>query len=484
MFNEYMIKEHLNDVTFYIAVNYWYVFLIIALLFFLLSVKIFKDKVVLKHHIERLNTFFEQLSTFNSLDKLEDFITANVKVFEANYLALYVKRGEIYILQARSVDEESYFPPRLYKKDIIEYLKQGSLHRYMILSSQEDSLMVLLSKNKIDLDQYRGFLKTLLALYDEIGHRQKEQGIAHVSGASQEMLASMMRLQYGTETFLRFMVSLLLKIDGLSGVKLINRTNPTKAKVFKQPEEGRYHKRFYIRNTPYIVDIYSQKPIDQETMTQVGAFLDLAGSYFEHASENSKMVQNYIQFLKLANQALEMQSPYFKNHSEKVRIAAIEIAKGLFLDEKSIDTVALGAKLHDIGMVGKIEAFLDSKKIDKQTLDLIHYHPIIGGILVEPISHVYNIAPIVRYHHERYDGTGYPYGLKGKDIPILAQIVALAEFYVGITSPRAYREALDHQRAVQVIEKEKNRLVEESVVLAFLEAAATIKKKIDLLDVK
>lgn len=480
MLDRMALQEKLDDIVFFIAVNFWYIFLIAAVIFFLLSIKLFKDKVHLKLRFERFNKAFGELSSLKKISQIENFIIQSKKLFEADAMALYVRRGDLFVLQA--ADEDVPFESRLYKKDIVPHTKSGRYNLYMIESYDENAVLVIASKKSVHLESFEGFARMMLAYYIEATRLFEEHSLSNVSSASQEVLSSMMRFQYGTETFLKFVISLLLKTENATGIVLINKDRPDRVKVFRDPKKGRFKKRFYIRNTPYILELFTDKPLSGEQMSEIGSFLDMAGAYFEKASENSKMVSNYINFLRLSNRALELQSKYFKDHSKKVRLVAVEIAKNLFLDEHSIDTVALGAELHDIGMVGKIESFLDSKKIDKKELDLIRYHPIVGSVLVEPIGHVYNIAPIIKYHHERFDGTGYPYGLKGKEIPVLAQVVALAEYYVGITSPRAYRAAKSHEEAVRDIEGQRDRLAESNVIDAFLESADGIKKKIEILN--
>jgi len=482
--DRYMLEQKVDEVLFFIAVNFWYIFLAFAILFFFLSIKLFKDKARLWGRFRRFNAFFKELATRKKEGEIEQFLIDNKDIFGADAVALYIRRGDIFILQASSEGGVVDFKNRIYRRDVIEEIKEANRYRYMVESEDGQALLALYAKREIDIEEVRGFIQSVLAYYLKAAQAWKEHTISNLSTASKEMLSSVMRMQYGTETFLKFVISLLLKIDGVTGVMLINKNQPKKAKVFRYPEKGEYKKRFFIRNTPYILDIFSTKPLEREEIVRIGSFLDLAGSYFENASENSRLIHNYINFLRLSNEALELQSPYFKNHAKKVRIAAVETAKALFLDERSIDTVALGAELHDIGMVGKIESFLDSRRIDKNELDLIRYHPIVGSILVEPISHVYNIAPLVKFHHERFDGTGYPYGLKGKDIPVLAQIVALAEYFVGITSPRAYRRALEFGEAIVELKKQRNRLVDGGIIDAFLEVADGIKKKIELLDAK
>lgn len=477
--------EKMDDVIFFIALNFWYIFLIVAIIFILLSIKLFKDNAVLKFHFRNHNRAFKRLATLKKIGDVEKFLSEYQKYIGVKGIAIYLRRGDIYVLEAQSSDSEDVeIENRVYKKDIKKFNKGDKYIVYSLESCGEKALLKIYSKKEVAIEEIEGFLMMLLSYYLRLNELHQEINLSSVIDSSQNILTNIMGFQYKTQTFLKFVGSLLLKTTKATGMILKNREHPAKMDVFKYPKSHKFKKAFYIRNTPYILEIYTNAPLDAKQIAEIGAFLDLAGGYFENMDANSKMVANYLNFLLLANRALELQSPYFKDHAKKVELVSVEIAKNIFLEEKHIDLLRIGARLHDIGMIGKIEHFLDSKKIDKKELDLIRYHPIVGSVLVEPINNIYPIAPIIKYHHERYDGGGYPYGLKGKDIPLLAQIVALAEFYVGLISPRAYREPFSHEEAVEKIAKEKNRLVEASVIQAFLDSADKIYKKLQIMEVK
>jgi HD-GYP domain-containing protein (c-di-GMP phosphodiesterase class II) len=475
------LKERLSDLLFFIGVNFWYLFLLAAVLFFLLAVKSFKDRVNKELEIDNLGHWLAYLAKIDKLHDLENHLLNLKNYFGVDGTALYAKRGETFVLEASDLESVA-LPSRLRKKEIAEQKKIGGKYVYTILSPTQNTLFVIVSKKEFEIETYKGFVQAGLSLYEKLTALHKEHNISTLSTASQEVLANIMKIQFTGEMFLKFVVSLLKKRLQTQGIALKRKDNPSKVLYFGDPKNSVMQKRFFIRNTPFIMEIYRNKPLSEKEIVEVGSFLDLAGAYFENASQNSKMVQNFIKFLKFSVKAIELQSPYFKNHSEKVRIVATEIAKSLFLNDKEIEEIALGAYLHDIGMIGKLENFIDKRHVEQKELELIRYHPVVGSVIVEPIAHVYAIAPIIKYHHERYDGSGYPYGLKGKDIPLSAQIVALAEYYVGITSPRAYREAMSHEAALRDIEGKKDRLVESGVIEAFLESEASIKKKLDLLD--
>jgi HD-GYP domain-containing protein (c-di-GMP phosphodiesterase class II) len=162
-----------------------------------------------------------------------------------------------------------------------------------------------------------------------------------------------------------------------------------------------------------------------------------------------------------------------------VQIVAVETAKSLFLGQEDIDNIAIASEIHDVGMVGNLEVILKEGKIDDK--DVIKQHPLIGALMVEPINHIYDITDIIKYHHEKIDGTGYPFGVAGNDFPVNAQVLALAEFYAGITSDRSYRKGKTHEEALEEIKNLVGSFFEKTLVDGFLEVEKTIKIKIEKL---
>ena len=483
MHNEELLKEHINDLIFYIAINFWYVFLLLAIIFMLVMIKFLKDYLNLQLRVKRVNSeILEPLAKVQNSEEMQNLLTRVDSFFSLVVSGFYVKRGDIYFLDIFShEDKEVVLPQRIYQKDIVEEEKSDSCIRYIFMA--KEVLLVVYTKNGLDIEYDKGVFDLFAAYYEKIVTRIHRNALEMAQERSKDIMKQFLNIRSTTETFLEFVVSLLHKKADAQMVVVGNQENK-KEKTFRFGMNPVHKKRFFIRNTPYIVDIYTQQPLAQDIIDEIGKFLDVAGSYFENVDRDSKMVQNYIEFLRFWVQSLEMQSRYFVNHSLKVKTVSIEIAKNLFMDEKNITRISLGAELHDVGMIGKISSLLDKSNVEKSKLDLVKYHPVIGGMLVEPINGAYPIVDIIRYHHERYDGRGYPYGISGKDFPINAQIVALAEYYVGITSARAYRPAVSHEKALEKIQMQKDMLVQERIIDAFIEGAETIKKKLDLIDAK
>ncbi len=167
--------------------------------------------------------------------------------------------------------------------------------------------------------------------------------------------------------------------------------------------------------------------------------------------------------------ALEARDSYTVGHSQSVAEIIAGMAALLGEPEEKIERISLGGKLHDLGKIGVRDSILlkPGKLTDKE-YDHIKQHPVIGAKILEPIPSLSDIVEIVLHHHERFDGKGYPEGLKGNDIPLWARIAAVADTYNALTSDRPYRKGISHAKALNIIEDVKgSQLCTESVELFF-----------------
>jgi putative nucleotidyltransferase with HDIG domain len=153
--------------------------------------------------------------------------------------------------------------------------------------------------------------------------------------------------------------------------------------------------------------------------------------------------------LGLAN-ALEAKDVYTRGHSERVAALARRIALGAGVPPAGADVIAQAGLLHDLGKIGIPEGVLRKPgPLSDEEWVLMRRHPIVGAQIVAPLEFFAEGAVIVRHHHERHDGSGYPDGLRGELIPLGARIVAVADVYDALTSDRAYRPRLARAEAVR-----------------------------------
>lgn len=170
---------------------------------------------------------------------------------------------------------------------------------------------------------------------------------------------------------------------------------------------------------------------------------------------------------------LEDKDPYTKGHSDRVSTYATLIARGCGMSAQEVEHVADCALLHDIGKLGI--RYEDLNKVDPLSdaeYEMFKSHTTRGKWMLEPIAFLHDLIPGVYHHHERWDGKGYPVGLKGEDIPLVARILAIADTYDAMTSHRSYRRALPHDVAVREIQAFSGAQFDPRLVAIFVDAIA------------
>jgi putative nucleotidyltransferase with HDIG domain len=173
--------------------------------------------------------------------------------------------------------------------------------------------------------------------------------------------------------------------------------------------------------------------------------------------------------LGLAN-ALEAKDPYTRGHSERVSALSRGLASALGLAPGIIDIVGQAGLLHDIGKIGVPEAILQKRgSLSFEEWQIMRGHPVIGAQIVAPFEFFEGAARVIRHHHERWDGSGYPDGLVRDDIPLEARIVAVADVFDALTSARSYRPALTRDAARALLRQEAGRTLDATIVAALLD---------------
>jgi putative two-component system response regulator len=155
----------------------------------------------------------------------------------------------------------------------------------------------------------------------------------------------------------------------------------------------------------------------------------------------------------LAN-AIEAREEGMRGHCERLTLLAMRLALSVGLGEEEVETIRLGALLHDVGKIGIPDSvLLKADALSEEETTLMRKHTVIGDNLLEPIELLAAVRPIVRHHHERWDGLGYPDGLAGEDIPFGARIMAVADAVEAMSARRVYREPLSEPEIVRELER-------------------------------
>jgi len=162
----------------------------------------------------------------------------------------------------------------------------------------------------------------------------------------------------------------------------------------------------------------------------------------------------YVGIVATLIEAVEAKDRFNRGHSRRVAELAGRFAKILSLPRREAELLETGAKLHDIGKIGIPEEILNKPgRLTDQEFDVIKSHPVIGEQILLPLEFLADARPIVRHHHERWDGSGYPDGLKGAEIPRPAAILSICDAYDALTSDRPYRPGLPAIEALAILEK-------------------------------
>lgn len=197
--------------------------------------------------------------------------------------------------------------------------------------------------------------------------------------------------------------------------------------------------------------------------------------------ENTRLYKNirdnYLKTISSFAMAVEAKDKYTHGHSENVMKYTMILARHLKLSKKEIEQIKYAGLLHDIGKIGVDEAILNKPgKLTNEEFEQIKKHPVIGAHIISNVPFFKSLVPLIRHHHEFYDGTGYPDELVGNQIPFGAQILSVADAFEAMTSNRPYRKAMPYEKAFSILIEEKNKQFSSIVVDAFIDALKVGKR--------
>ncbi|MEG6520989.1 HD domain-containing phosphohydrolase [Desulfotomaculum sp. 1211_IL3151] len=177
----------------------------------------------------------------------------------------------------------------------------------------------------------------------------------------------------------------------------------------------------------------------------------------------------YLETIAALVTAIDAKDKYTRNHSKNVSRVAVALAQELKLSTQEIQTIEYGALLHDIGKIGIPEAILNKNgKLAQEEYEIIKSHPVIGVTILQPVDFLQSTSAIIRHHHERIDGRGYPNGLIGEDIPFEARIVSIADAWDAMTSDRSYRKGMSKEQALWELQNNTGSQFDAYMVKAFV----------------
>ena len=224
--------------------------------------------------------------------------------------------------------------------------------------------------------------------------------------------------------------------------------------------------------TVYLGSVRAASPQLVSALSTVAA---VAAAAVRNSGLVRRMEKNYFATIEALTAAVEARDPYTRGHSKRVTEFAVALAERFHLSAADMRNLRYGAALHDIGKMGIHGHILNKKsRLTREEYDVIKQHPSLGERIIEPIDFLQGARPIVRSHHERFDGTGYPDGLRDEEIPFLARIAAVADFFDALTSDRAYRKAYTVDETNLIIKEGIGREFDPVVAREFLEVSGRL----------
>jgi hypothetical protein len=196
------------------------------------------------------------------------------------------------------------------------------------------------------------------------------------------------------------------------------------------------------------------RPFRRDDAKQVSVLTAFAGGVYTRLQLAMQLESHYTKTLEALASALEARDPYTQAHTSRIRDMAVALAVAVKVPSDVKRAVRLGAILHDVGKIGISDTILHKPgPLDDEEWKIMRNHPEIGERMLEGIDFLHPALPVIRHHHERWDGKGYPDGLAGEDIPVGARIVGVCDAFDAMTSDRPYKKAMSVKDALAEIVK-------------------------------
>lgn len=221
-----------------------------------------------------------------------------------------------------------------------------------------------------------------------------------------------------------------------------------------------------------VITTYTSEPRDftQEEIDLISTFASQASIAIENAKLYAEMKRQYLSMVMALAAAIEAKDSYTHGHSTKVMEYAVKISMEIGLSDEEIETIRYAGLLHDIGKIGIKDVILSKQgKLTEEELQELHKHPEYGANIMERVEMLKEIAPLTLYHHEKYDGSGYPLGLKGSQIPLGARILAVADTFDAMIADRPYRKAFPFSHVQKEMQKAAGTQLDPEIVNIFFE---------------
>lgn len=225
---------------------------------------------------------------------------------------------------------------------------------------------------------------------------------------------------------------------------------------------------------------YIKKPFNPAELEMI---VEAGLEYMQLKKDNENLVNDLKELfsgtIRAIIEALDAKDSYTLGRSRRVTYYSLKLAEKLNLNDVERGKIELAGLLHDIGMIGVSDDVLfKTERLTEEEFQEIKLHVDHGVKILEDIKQLKDVITIIKYHHEHFDGNGYPYGIKGEEIPVSSRIISIADAYDGMVSNRAYREAMSPEQALEVIEKLSGKQFDPILVMKFKEILPNLLQEI------
>jgi len=218
----------------------------------------------------------------------------------------------------------------------------------------------------------------------------------------------------------------------------------------------------------------SSQPYTSDDQVILSTLANQTAVAIENARLYEELEETFVQTISALANAIDVRDTYTSSHSQRIADWAVAVARDLGCSSEEVRNIYWGGLLHDIGKIGIPDDILKkSDHLEESEWEFIKQHTLVGAKLISPIKKMAEVAPIIEYSHERYDGLGYPHGVKGEDIPLGARIISVVDAFSAMRDDRPYKNSYSTQKAIEELMCNAGTMYDPKVVQAFLDLLET-----------
>jgi HD-GYP domain-containing protein (c-di-GMP phosphodiesterase class II) len=213
----------------------------------------------------------------------------------------------------------------------------------------------------------------------------------------------------------------------------------------------------------------SSQPYTQDELLIFSTLANQTAVTIENARLYDELRGSFIQTVITLANVIDIRDTYTNTHSQQIAELAARTARALGCSSDEANEIYLGGLLHDIGKIGIPDTILQKETVlEEKEWQIVHTHPIVGAELIAPIKRLAGVAPMIESSHERFDGLGYPHGIKGEEIPLGARIISVVDSYSAMQDKRPYKQPYSREKIIEELKQNAGKMYDPRVVEVFL----------------